>query len=82
MSLLLGMLMWLKQRNLQNVIQVNQGRTWTTRSRVWGFHGGSFSLELELGEVNTILCALIFTEKGVGMLPLWFFLSGVRNQRS
>ena len=83
MSLLLGRLMWLKRRNLQNMIQVNQGRTRTTHSRVWGcFNGGSFSLELELGEVTSILCTRIFTEKGVGVLQLWLFLSGVRTQRS
>ena len=65
------------------MIQVNQGRTRTTHSRVWGcFNGGSFSLELELGEVNSILCTRIFTEKGVGVLQLWLFLSGVRTQRS
>ena len=65
------------------MIQVNQGRTRTTHSRVWGcFNGGSFSLELELGEVSSILCTRIFTEKGVGVLQLWLFLSGVRTQRS
>ena len=34
MSLLLGRLMWLKRRNLQNTIQVNQRGTRTTHSRV------------------------------------------------
>ena len=61
MSLLLGRLMWQKRRNLQNTIQVNQEGTRTTHSRVQGcFHCGSFSLELELGEVSTILCTRIF----------------------
>ena len=65
----MGMLMWLKQRNLQNVIQVNQGRTRTTHSRVWGcFNGGSFSLELELGEVSSILCTRIFKKR----VWVWF----------
>ena len=53
-----------------------------TEQGVGIFNGGSFSLELELGEVSSILCTWIFTEKGVGVLPLWFFLSGVRTQRS
>jgi len=54
-----------------------------SHKRVWGcFHCGSFSLQLELGEVSSILCTRIFTEEGVGVLPLWFFLSAVRTQRS
>ena len=59
------------------------GGTRTTHSRVWGcFHGGSFSLELELGKVNTISVHGYSQSRGWGCFHGGSFFSGVRTRQS